>query len=110
VEQFIGNITIIANGNLKPPYIFVDHIGPPLWSSQAVSPLSSQGRHNIPISFPLPKNVALMDKHGKAPQIFSLPPTFMERDARVTVTYRFLVTFRFGKFRADSQYAAFNFL
>jgi hypothetical protein len=73
-----------------------------LWSSKSLALLPHQGRHTIPISFKLPRDVALMA--NKAPRVYDLPATYMEQKSLTSVEYHLKVTFRRGTFQSDSEY------
>jgi hypothetical protein len=49
----------------------------------------------------LPKQVAVPHGRQKQIELFNLPQTFIERQARVSITYEILVRFARGKWQTD---------
>lgn len=62
---------------------------------------SSAGTRSWPFSLAFPRHATIASKSG--PQTFYLPPTFLERNSRVSVQYDLYAHIRRGKFRADSR-------
>jgi hypothetical protein len=100
-NQVMGKIIVNMPDCANYCYTFLD-FAVFLWSSKSLSLLPRQGRHTIPISFKLPKDVTLMA--NKSPHVYDLPATYMEQKSLTALEYHLKVTFRRGTFQSDSEY------
>jgi len=62
-----------------------------------------RGKHSLPFSLTLPRDVDLPVGSNQVSEKFRLPHSFLEKLTRASVQYEFIVRFSRGKFRGSSQ-------
>jgi hypothetical protein len=80
---------------------------PRLLTTETVAPYREKlhGHYSWPFTLTLPRQVTLPDDTNSSniARTFFLPPTFLERNTKVSVQYDIHAHIRRGKFRTDSK-------